>query len=72
MVMRGDPVVAEIHAIRDKLAAERGYDVKEIVRCSRQRKAVAGLEYSPRRTTLRQNAVGPPSDDSAQRDDYGD
>ena len=29
--MKEDPIVAEIHAIRDKLAAKSGYDVERVV-----------------------------------------
>lgn len=72
--MDHDPIVAEVRAIRDKLAAECGYDVKEIFRRIRKRQAESGLEYvrySPRRVTPRQDAAEPPPDDSGQRDDHG-
>ncbi len=72
--MRDDPVVAEVRAIRDKLAAECGYDVEEILRRIRRRQAESGLEYvSPRRgrAALRQDAAGLPSDEGVQRDDDG-
>ena len=52
MAMSDDPIVAEVRAIRDKLAAECGYDVHEIFRGIRQRQAESGLEYvsySPQR-----------------------
>ena len=54
--MNHDPIVAEVRAIRDKLAAECGYDIKEIFRRIRKRQAESGLEYvsySPRRVTPR-------------------
>ena len=54
--MRDDPVVAEVRAIRDKLAAECGYDVEEILRRIRRRQAESGLEYvspPPRRAAPR-------------------
>ena len=69
MAMRDAPIVAEVRAIRDKLAAECGYDVEEIFRRIRKRQAESGLEYvslPPRR-----DAAGPPSDEGAQRDDDG-
>ncbi len=74
MAMRDDPIVAEVRAIRDKLAAECGYDVEEIFRRIRKRQAESGLEYvslPPRRAMPRQDAAGPPSDEGAQRDDDG-
>ena len=72
--MSVDPIVAEVRAIREKLAAECGYDVKEIFRRIRQRQAESGLEYmscSPRRVAPREDAAGPPADDRARRDDHG-
>ena len=74
MAMRDDPIVAEVRAIRDKLAAECGYDVEEIFRRIRKRQAESGLEYvrlPPRRAVQRQDAAGSPSDEGAQRDDDG-
>ena len=43
--MRDDPIVAEVRAIRDKLAAECGYDIKEIFRRVREQQAKSGLNY---------------------------
>ena len=43
--MNHDPIVAEVRAIRDKLAAECGYDVHELFRRIRRRQAESGLEY---------------------------
>ena len=43
--MRDDLIVAEVRAIRDKLAAECGYDVEEIFRRIRKRQAESGIEY---------------------------
>ena len=60
--MTDDPIVAEVRAIRDKLAAECGYDVEEIVRRIRQRQAESGREYvsyPPRRVASREDAAGP-------------
>lgn len=74
MAMRDDPIVAEVCAVRDKLAAECGYDVDEIFRRIRKREAESGLEYvsySPRRVARGQEAAEPPSGDGAQRGDHG-
>ena len=74
MAVCDDPVVAEVRAIRDELAAECGYDVEEIFRRIRKRQTESGLEYvspPPRRAASRQDAAGPPSDEGAQRDDDG-
>ena len=66
-IMRDDPIVAEVRAIRDKLAAECGYDVGEIFRRIRQRQAESGLDYvsyPPRRVAslgdaaVRRTAIG--------------
>ncbi len=60
--MTDDPIVAETRAIRDKLAAECGYDVEEIVRRIRQRQAESGREYvsyPPGRVASREDAAGP-------------
>ena len=60
--MTEDPIVAEVRAIRDKLAAECGYDVEEIFRRIRRREAESGLEYvsyPPRRVTSREDAARP-------------
>ena len=59
MAMRDDPIVAEVRAIRDKLAAQCGYDVKEIFRRARKREAESGLEYvslAPRRVAVAEDA----------------
>ncbi len=59
--MTDDPIVAEVRAIRDKLAAECDYDVDKIVRRIRQRQAESGREYvshPPRRVTSRVDAAG--------------
>ena len=62
--MSDDPIVAEVRAIRDKLAAECGYDVKEIFRRVRQRQAQSGLEYvryPPRRAVLEKGSETRPA-----------
>ena len=43
--MRDDPIVAEVRAIRDELAAQCGYDMKEIFRNLREQQAKSGLKY---------------------------
>ena len=43
--MRNDPIVAEVRAIRDELAAQCGYDIKEIFRKLREQQAKSGLKY---------------------------
>ena len=43
--MRNDPIVAEVRAIRDELAAQCGYDIKEIFRKLREQQAKSGLRY---------------------------
>ncbi len=72
--MNHDPIVAEVRAIRDKLAAECGYDVREIFRRIRQRQAESGLEYvryPPRRVVRPVDEAAQPAGDSAGRDDHG-
>ena len=43
--MKDDPIVAEVRAIRDELAAQCGYDLKEIFRQLRQQQASSGRQY---------------------------
>lgn len=43
--MRNDPIVDEVRAIRNKLAAQCGYDIDEIFRRIRQRRVESGLKY---------------------------
>lgn len=43
--MNGDPIVAEVRAIRDKLAAECGHDIGEIFRRLRDQQAGSDLNY---------------------------
>ena len=57
--MRDDPIVAEVRAVRDKLAAECGYDIKEIFQRVREQQAKSGLNYvryPPRRMALPKDA----------------
>ena len=72
--MSGDPIVAEVRAMRDKLAAECGYDIKEIFRRIRQWQAESGREYvryPPRRVAAGEEAAGRPADGDGRRDDHG-
>ena len=66
--MEDDPIVAEVRAIRDRLAAECGYDINEIFRRIRQWQAESGLayvSYPPRRVAAREDAAGRPAMDGA-------
>jgi len=39
---RKDPIVEEIHAVRESLAREAGYDIDKLVEAARARQAVGG------------------------------
>ena len=72
--MEDDPIVAEVRAVRDRLAAECGYDVKEIFRRVRKEQAESGLEYvryPPRRVPPEEGAAGSPADGDGRRDGHG-
>ena len=43
--MKDDPIVAEVRAIRDELARQCGYDLKEIFRQLRQQQSISGRKY---------------------------
>ena len=43
--MKNDPIVAEVRAIRDALAARCDYDLKKIFRELRQLQASSGRKY---------------------------
>ena len=43
--MTDDPIVAEVRALRDQLAAQCGYDIKEIFRQLRKQQANSGRKY---------------------------
>ncbi|MDE0220773.1 MAG: hypothetical protein OXJ90_16025 [Spirochaetaceae bacterium] len=43
--MKDDPIVAEVRATRDQLAAQCGYDLKELFRQLRKRQANSGRKY---------------------------
>ena len=71
--MSRDPIVAEVRAIRDKLAAECGYDVQKIFRRIRQRQAESGLEYvryPPRRVASPDGTAEQPAGMDAHSDDH--
>ena len=58
------PIVAEVRGIRDKLAAECGYEIKEIFRRVWERQVKSGLyyyyvRYPARRTALPKGGRGP-------------
>ena len=44
-----DPIVAEVHRIREKLAAEYGFDVKAIFADLRKRQASLGERLVPQK-----------------------
>lgn len=61
--MQDDPIVAEVRAIRDELAAQCGYDLKEILRQLRRQQASSGrkyVRYPARRVTTAEDRA--PSD----------
>ena len=43
--MKDDPIVAEVRAIRNELAAQCGYDLKELFRQLQKRQARSGRKY---------------------------
>ena len=43
--MRNDPIVSEVRAIRDALAAQCGHDIKEIFQKLREQQAKSDLKY---------------------------
>ena len=43
--MKSDPIVDEVRAIRDRLAARCGYDIDEIFRRIRRRQVESGRKY---------------------------
>ena len=65
--MRMDPIVAEVRAVRDRLAAECGNDLRKIFRQIREYQAESGLRYiryPPRRVQApeearKRDAAGP-------------
>lgn len=43
--MRNDPIVSEVRAIRDALAAQCGHDIKKIFQKLREQQAESDLQY---------------------------
>ena len=60
--MRDDSIVAEVRVIRDKLAAECGYDIKEVFRRVREQQAKSCLNYVryPARRVTEPDKAGEP------------
>ena len=59
--MKADPIVAEVRAARDRLAARFDYDLEAIVRHIQAEEARSGLTYVPclpRRRTAADDAGG--------------
>jgi len=52
---RKDPIIEEIHAVREEIAREAGYDIERILEAARARQSASGREavrLSPRRPSL--------------------
>lgn len=43
-MLRKDPIIEEIHAVREDLAREAGYDIERMLDAARARQAAAGLQ----------------------------
>ncbi len=43
--LRPDPIVDEIHRVREKLAEQHGFDMRAIVRDLRERQVQSGRRY---------------------------
>ena len=41
---RKDPIIEEIHAVRDAIAREADYDLEKMLEAARQRQAASGVE----------------------------
>jgi hypothetical protein len=41
---RRDPIVEEIHTVREQLAREANYDLERLLEAARERQAAAGLK----------------------------
>ena len=64
--MKDDPIVAEVRAIRDELAAQCGYDLKEIFRQLRRQQASSGrkyVRYPARRIAITEDRVASDRDE---------
>ncbi len=66
--MKIDPIVAEVRAVRDRLAAECGNDLQKIFRHAREYQAKSGqryVRYRPRQVRVPDDVTGPvPTDES--------
>lgn len=52
---RKDPIIEEIHAIREEIAREANYDIERILAAARARQAASGrkvVQLAPRRPSL--------------------
>ncbi len=50
---RKDPIVEEVHAVREAIAREAGYDLDRIIEAARARQAASGrpvVRLSPKKT----------------------
>jgi hypothetical protein len=43
-VIRNDPIVEEIHSVREVIARESGYDIDKVIEAARARQAAEGRE----------------------------
>lgn len=56
---RKDPIVEEVHAVRETIAREAGYDLDRIIEAARARQAASGrpvVRLPPKKTTPTQKA----------------
>jgi len=52
-MQRKDPIVEEVHAVRETIAREAGYDLDRIVEAARARQAASGrsvVQLPPKKT----------------------
>jgi hypothetical protein len=50
-----DPIIEEIHAVREEIARAAGYDIERILEAARARQAASGrkaVQFSPRKPKL--------------------
>ena len=67
--MRNDPIVSEVRAIRNALAAQCGHDIKEIFQKLREQQAKSDLKYVryPARRVALTEGVRAPNPDKKNR-----
>ena len=56
---RKDPIVEEVHAVREALAREAGYDLDRLIEAARERQAASGrqvVRLPPKRPQPAKNA----------------